>query len=259
MQARHKSDHPWKNCALEGCERPLRARGKCVTCYNKHHQKDRHSKTKVMQCFICDKDVTKSASRSARYTVTCSSECRAVLTFGTPLPDDHWARWWGKTSTWPQGAMSVTGKQSHSDWVERSRSPLAVAVRDGAHADVLRYIKKDCVITASGCWEWQRRLSDGYPQIRLNINGKQVNAQVHRLSLEARHGRALGKQAAHHMCANTRCANPEHLQPVTHRENTAEMLERNYYIARIKELEAALDHVAPGHELLTHISLPEAA
>lgn len=143
--------------------------------------------------------------------------------------------------------------------IERTRSPLAVAVRDGDHAAVIRLIKKDCLVTATGCWEWQRRLSDEYPQIRLNINGKQMNAQVHRLSLEAKHGKPLGKQACHHICANSRCTNPDHLQPVTHRENTAEMLQRNYFIARINELEAALSAAIPHHDLLTHIGIPKAA
>jgi hypothetical protein len=166
---------------------------------------------------------------------------------------------YGKASSWPRGTgWTEAGRQKQAEWAERNRSPLAVAVRDGKHPDVLRLIKKDCKVNDAGCWEWQRRLADNYPQIRLNINGKQMTAQVHRLSLEAKHGRALGKQAAHHMCANTRCVNPDHLQPVTHRENTAEMLERSYYIARIKELEAALLEVSPDHELLSHISIPRA-
>lgn len=41
----------------------------------------------------------------------------------------------------------------------------------------------------------------------------------------------------HHKCANRACINPKHLQAVTAESNTAEMLERNFLQARIRELE----------------------
>lgn len=46
-------------------------------------------------------------------------------------------------------------------------------------------------------------------------------------------------------------ADPQHLQPISDRENVAEMHERNYYRNRITELENALRTVAPNHEALT--------
>ena len=73
---------------------------------------------------------------------------------------------------------------------------------------------------------------------------------MHRAVLEAKEGAILGSQAAHHKCANSHCVNPDHLQPVTHRENAAEMMARKSLTARIRELEVALGEVAPGHELL---------
>ncbi|MDN5919384.1 MAG: HNH endonuclease [Pseudonocardia sp.] len=45
-------------------------------------------------------------------------------------------------------------------------------------------------------------------------------------------------QYVHHRCANRMCVNPDHLQLTTARENTAEMLRRRYYEARIAALEA---------------------
>lgn len=83
--------------------------------------------------------------------------------------------------------------------------------------------------------------------------------QVHRLTLEAKHRAPLGSQAAHHMCANSTCVNPDHLQPVSHNENTAEMMQRQYYVARIRELEDALASLSPEHVLLTHVGLPAVA
>ena len=82
---------------------------------------------------------------------------------------------------------------------------------------------------------------------------------VHRLSLEAHLAASLGSQPAHHKCANTTCVNPEHLQPVTHRENVAEMLARRYMEQRIRALESALHDVAPDHPMLSEVSIPTRA
>lgn len=58
------------------------------------------------------------------------------------------------------------------------------------------------------------------------------------------------RTAGHHTCGDSRCVNPDHLQPVTHRDNTAEMLARHSYLARIAELEEALATIDPSHPLL---------
>ena len=73
---------------------------------------------------------------------------------------------------------------------------------------------------------------------------------VRRRVLEAKECAPLGSQAAHHKCANTKCVNPDHLQPVTHRENTAEMLARKSLVSRVRELEAELARLDPGNDLL---------
>ena len=71
-------------------------------------------------------------------------------------------------------------------------------------------------------------------------------------------GRGLGSEAAHHMCANSMCVNPEHLQPISARENTAEMIQRNYFLARIAEMEAEVARLDPSSPLLTE-NLPMSA
>lgn len=102
--------------------------------------------------------------------------------------------------------------------------------------------------TTGDCWVWPR-LREGYPIFRI---GRREVA-LHRAVLEVKHGAPLGSQHAHHICANSTCVNPVHLQPVTHRENVAEMLARQSYLARIDELEQALRKVAPDHPLLASI------
>ncbi|MFD7017187.1 HNH endonuclease signature motif containing protein [Streptomyces sp. NPDC059928] len=71
---------------------------------------------------------------------------------------------------------------------------------------------------------------------RINFGGKCHLA--HRFVYAGIVGKIPPGCAIHHKCANRACINPEHLQPVTARENTAEMLERNYYLKCIEDLEA---------------------
>jgi hypothetical protein len=59
---------------------------------------------------------------------------------------------------------------------------------------------------------------------------------VHRVVLEAVHEKPLGSQQGHHICAVRSCVNPDHLQPVTHQQNIAEMMHRNAYQNYISEL-----------------------
>lgn len=126
------------------------------------------------------------------------------------------------------------------------RSELRQAVEDGDHEGVLAIIQTRVVITDSACWEWTGKIRNGYATVRLGR--KQYS--VHRLALEAKYRAKLGTQAGHHTCANTSCVNPDHLEPVTFAANTAEMLAREAYRARIAELESALASVAPNHEAL---------
>jgi len=131
------------------------------------------------------------------------------------------------------------------------RSPLRRAIEDGTGADVIAAIAPDCTITPGGCWEWQRQSSDGYPVAIVAGRYK----RIHRLALEARLGASLGKQPAHHMCANSLCVNPDHLQPVTHHDNVAEMMARKYMESRIRDLERALAIHEPTHPLLGEVGI----
>lgn len=101
-----------------------------------------------------------------------------------------------------------------------------------------------------GCWLWKGELrTDGYPA---------QNPRPHRLAcILGSGGKLLGSQPAHHRCGVRSCVNPEHIVPVTHAENIAEMLARGYFIKRVRELECALREVTPQHPLLKEIGVPE--
>jgi hypothetical protein len=135
-------------------------------------------------------------------------------------------------------------KESRGSWP--ARSPLRSALESGDHSGVIAAIRLSVVVDDEGCWVWQRTKKKGYGQVV--IAGKSL--QVHRLALEAKLGRPLGSQQSHHVCANTSCVNPDHLQPATYAENIAEMKARRSYIDRIRELEEALKESDPDHPLL---------
>lgn len=131
-------------------------------------------------------------------------------------------------------------------------SPLRVAIADQQWEVVIEQLRlRTRRIEPSGCWNWTGRLNrNGYPVLRYGRGDGRKDFGVHRLMLEAKYAAPLGSQAAHHKCANSQCINPDHLQPVTHRDNTVEMLQRTSYIERIRELETALRQLDPNHALL---------
>lgn len=203
------------------CERPLARGQKPKWC--SPQCSDLAKKARAGTCEFCGADFY---GHGARF---CSRECGNKARRKTkPTPRTH--------------------DQVAEVWRSR-RSQLRAAVEDADPPAVMRAVRERVTVDEHGCWIWSGRINDGYPTVKI---GKRTH-QVHRLILEAKHEASLGSQAAHHMCSVSRCVNPEHLQPVTHRENVAEMLARQSYLSRIRELEAALAQVSPDHPLLAAI------
>lgn len=72
------------------------------------------------------------------------------------------------------------------------------------------------VDTETGCWIWQRATTKGYGV--MYANGKTCYA--HRVFYEREVGEIPDGLCVDHLCGNPLCVNPEHLEPVTHAENT---------------------------------------
>lgn len=255
------NDTPTPHCTVDDCKRPVLARSFCAPHYSTWH---RSQKKYTITCKACGK-VAQVARKTA---TTCSRKCAASV-----AADASNSRWEGHEPS-PRvdrerdhecaecgaefksaGPRKYCSPPCRSSGIKRSRgderSAIRAAVEDRDYAAVIREVSTRTKRTSSGCWQWTGRMSKGYP--RITLGG--VAHQVHRIVLEAKEGAPLGVQAAHHMCANPQCVNPDHLQPVTARENVAEMLARNAYIDRIRELESALAEADPAHPALDRLPL----
>lgn len=239
------------SCAWCGGELPPRAKSLCSPECRKAKQRNQArensrrqrangtAKTIVKTCAQCGQEF-----KADRHSVMlCSRACRDARNIETGQL---------QRATKAAGQASkrrAKPKPPRSEPQDR-RAPLTRALDDGNPAQILRAIEAKAEKLGE-CWNWTGACSDGYATA--SYRGRRL--PVHRVSLEAKLGTSLGVQAAHHMCANTLCVNPEHLQPISHRENIAEMLERKFYRERIQELEAALAELNPDHELLATVSL----
>lgn len=242
---------PARTCEIDQCTRKHLARGRCATHYAEAYRQDSpHNYT----CIMC-KTQYRSHRKSRGTKPTCSRQCTNAYI--------NWQRAGQEPSNSTE--LAICYKFEQIDELERAakhaneqemrkrwrnqRSMLRKAYEDGDHTHFIAEVRRRTKLTPDGCWEWQGRINNGYPERKLG--GTWI--AVHRAVLEAKHGQPLGSQAAHHKCANSKCVNPDHLQPVTHRENIAEMLARKSYITRIQELEDALRELNPGHPLLNMI------
>jgi hypothetical protein len=133
-----------------------------------------------------------------------------------------------------------------------SRSPIRAAYEDGDMPRLLTEIRANCLIGPTGCWEWQgTRVAKSNGQYAY-VNYGRKRLAVHRLAAMTKYGDIGSEPVVHHACHLTYCVNPDHLSPVSARENNIEMLEREFYLTRITELESALRQAVPTHPLLPH-------
>ena len=74
------------------------------------------------------------------------------------------------------------------------------------------------LIRPNGCWLWVgANDGDKDPYGRVVVNGKQ--RMVHRISYETFVGKIPDGLQIDHLCRKRLCINPEHLEPVTPKEN----------------------------------------
>ncbi len=70
------------------------------------------------------------------------------------------------------------------------------------------------------CWEWTASVKpNGYGQFSVVRDGKWLKSYAHRYSYELIVGPIPEGLQLDHLCRNKACVNPNHLEPVTNREN----------------------------------------
>lgn len=213
-------------------------------------------KQNVIHCAVCGRE--RVVYSRGRVPKVCSPRCRQRLNRGQSLSETK--KWENLDSS--KAIKSLEMQRMNEDrgvepcdhvspaadiqW-PHGVSPMRELMRmyrAGEFSGMLRLVESNATLTEEGCWEWPLIGESGY-----------ATSGLYRKTLEASIGQELGAQAAHHICANTKCVNPDHLQPVTHYENRAEMLARHSYIRRITQLENALREIDPHNPLLGQVEM----
>ena len=98
------------------------------------------------------------------------------------------------------------------------------------------YLSTRYEVSASGCWLWTNHVNRGGYGMATARTGRENTVVAHRLAYEAWVGPISEALIIHHKCHTRKCINPDHLQAITSKENTAEMIERQAYLKEICEL-----------------------
>ncbi len=99
----------------------------------------------------------------------------------------------------------------------------------------------------SGCWIWTG-WSNGQDYGKIRCDDGKIRAS-HRVAYEASRGPIPEGLEIDHLCRNTRCCNPQHLEAVTHRENIIRGDAPRVLGQMSKARGAAQTHCKNGHEL----------
>jgi len=114
-----------------------------------------------------------------------------------------------------------------------------------SHSVYLKRLMPKVRIDPSGCWIWIGYLNrKGYGVLR--FDGR--NQGAHRVSYQLLRGPIPAGMTIDHLCRTTSCVNPDHLEPVSGKENTL----RGFGFAAINARKTHCDkgHPYSGHNLI---------
>jgi hypothetical protein len=128
----------------------------------------------------------------------------------------------------------------NAHWQQAHRNrPLLNPRKYTAYGSAYDYAVLNLKVDANGCWNWTGVTSQGY-----GVWSYKRQVRAHRAVYELYMGEILPKYLAlDHRCRNRLCCNPEHLDPVTARENNQRMMAYRAVAARVAELSAENDRL----------------
>lgn len=134
---------------------------------------------------------------------------------------------------WPDAPIQRALMIQTSKWPKHLGKPnLKRADIDAEVVDRLcQYIHKPSGKYA--CWQWLGCLVKGYGQIYCTSeNGKQKRRYVHRIMYELFKGQIKSDMTIDHICFNTKCTNPLHLQVLSNSDNVKRAYSAGRHYAR---------------------------
>lgn len=138
------------------------------------------------------------------------------------------------------------------DSVMRSnqRKNAGVVCPECRNTNNLDTLKNKCIITESGCWEWQGSKRNNYASLKQG--GKQI--LVHRLAYKLKNGEISDGLFACHKCNNTVCINPDHIYAGTAKDNYNDMVAagRNF-IPPLNEFNFRKGNIATNRSLTDEV------
>lgn len=127
-------------------------------------------------------------------------------------------------STLPEVAVAAYGSGQKAIYQVRAVIPCMVHAWTGRmkHVEEVAVLEQlperlssKIATDPSGCWRWTASLRDGYGQVRVGSRVRGAHVVVYELLV----GSVPDGMELDHACRNRWCVNPEHLSPMTHREN----------------------------------------
>ena len=193
-----------RTCSIDGCSKPEKSRGWCGAHYARWRRNgdpltDRRPKAKPCarpDCSersssrgLCGRHYARARRDGEVTTEACGANDCDRFAWARGLCDLHYTRW-----------------RKHGD-------PNHVAVIIGD--DASRFWSKVEVAHPLGCWIWSGSNSGRYATFAYYEDGTKFSIGTHRWAYEFFHGPIPEGLVLDHLCRNTLCVNPDHLEPVT--------------------------------------------